>query len=161
MLKLLWQGADLCHVFCEPGAGIVIKVIKPELYQLSMNSSHWLGIYCRATHQARLWSALPIRILSRWIVALFRPYRASIHANVRVRDSSAAIVCTVLKFCSKKESVKDIVERVTNVFTRLHVLVVGPGLSRDQCMQDSAKEIILKARELNMAIVLDAVCNNQ
>ncbi|KAL1935808.1 hypothetical protein VTP01DRAFT_4948 [Rhizomucor pusillus] len=90
-------GADLCHVFCEPGAGIVIKSYAPDLI---------------------------------------------VHPYMRTSD--------------KKESVKDIVERVTNVFTRLHVLVVGPGLSRDQCMQDSAKEIILKARELNMAIVLDA-----
>ena len=52
---------------------------------------------------------------------------------------------------------KEIVARVTETFSRLHVLVVGPGLSRDQVMQDSAKEIMLKAREKNMAIVVDAV----
>jgi ATP-dependent NAD(P)H-hydrate dehydratase len=53
-------------------------------------------------------------------------------------------------------SIKDIVDRVSNVFSRLHVLVVGPGLSRDQLMQDSAKLLIEKAREEDMSIVIDA-----
>lgn len=52
----------------------------------------------------------------------------------------------------------NIVKRVTDTFGRLHVLVVGPGLSRDDAMQNSAREIMLKAREQNMAIVVDAVC---
>lgn len=53
-------------------------------------------------------------------------------------------------------SIKDIVDKVSNVFSRLHVLVVGPGLSRDQLMQESAKLLIQKAREQDMAIVIDA-----
>lgn len=43
------------------------------------------------------------------------------------------------------------------MFSRLHVLVVGPGLSRDAVMLESAKGIIEKAKEKNMAIVIDAV----
>ncbi|KAI1319202.1 hypothetical protein EDD11_004596 [Mortierella claussenii] len=39
---------------------------------------------------------------------------------------------------------------------RLHVLVVGPGLSRDKGMLQSAKHAIEKAKELNMPIVIDA-----
>lgn len=54
-------------------------------------------------------------------------------------------------------SPKDIVDNVTGVFSRLHVLVVGPGLSRDSVMLESAKSIIEKAKEKNMAIVIDAV----
>jgi ATP-dependent NAD(P)H-hydrate dehydratase len=53
-------------------------------------------------------------------------------------------------------TIKEIVDRVSSVFTRLHVLVVGPGLSRDSLMLDTAKELIQKAREKNMAIVVDA-----
>lgn len=53
-------------------------------------------------------------------------------------------------------SIGEIVDRVTSVFSRLHVLVVGPGLSRDECMIDTAKELIMKAREQEMAIVIDA-----
>ncbi|KAL9547716.1 hypothetical protein PS6_006983 [Mucor atramentarius] len=53
-------------------------------------------------------------------------------------------------------SIKEIVDNVSSIFSRLHVLVVGPGLSRDKIMQDTAKELIKKARENDMAIVIDA-----
>ncbi|KAJ1650438.1 hypothetical protein IWQ61_008761 [Dispira simplex] len=47
-------------------------------------------------------------------------------------------------------------DQVTPLLSRLHVLVVGPGLSRDNTMMECAKQIILKARERNMPIVMDA-----
>ncbi|KAI8980388.1 Ribokinase-like protein [Pilobolus umbonatus] len=53
-------------------------------------------------------------------------------------------------------SKEDIVSRISTVFKRLHVLVVGPGLSRDTLMQETARELILKARQDNMPIVIDA-----
>ncbi|GAN09462.1 ribokinase-like protein [Mucor ambiguus] len=52
--------------------------------------------------------------------------------------------------------IKEIVDNVSSIFSRLHVLVVGPGLSRDKIMQDTARELIKKARENDMAIVIDA-----
>ncbi|KAI9272883.1 Ribokinase-like protein [Phascolomyces articulosus] len=91
-------GADLCHVFCEPGAGTVIKSYSPELI---------------------------------------------VHPYMRTSNTSYS-------------SVSEVVSRVSASFSRLHVLVVGPGLSRDSAMQESAKEIILKARKHNMPIVIDA-----
>ncbi|CEI92087.1 Putative YjeF [Rhizopus microsporus] len=94
-------GVDLCHVFCEPGAGAVIKSYSPDLI---------------------------------------------VHPYMRTKE----------KVDSKDVSFKDIVDRVSSVFSRLHVLVVGPGLSRDELMLDSAKELIFKAREKDMAIVIDA-----
>ncbi|KAF9958035.1 hypothetical protein BGZ72_000966 [Mortierella alpina] len=39
---------------------------------------------------------------------------------------------------------------------RVHVLVIGPGLSRDRGMLQSAKHAIEKAKELEMPIVIDA-----
>ncbi|KAG0215109.1 hypothetical protein BGX28_000814 [Mortierella sp. GBA30] len=39
---------------------------------------------------------------------------------------------------------------------RVHVLVVGPGLSRDKGMLQSAKHAIEKAKDLDMPIVIDA-----
>jgi ATP-dependent NAD(P)H-hydrate dehydratase len=39
---------------------------------------------------------------------------------------------------------------------RLHVLVIGPGLGRDQLMQDTCAEVIAAARKQNMPFVLDA-----
>ncbi|GAA5803609.1 hypothetical protein HPULCUR_009092 [Helicostylum pulchrum] len=91
-------GVDLCHVFCEPGAGTVIKAYSPDLI---------------------------------------------VHPYLRTKEKLDG-------------SIGEIVDRVTGVFNRLHVLVVGPGLSRDECMIDTAKELIMKAREQNMAIVIDA-----
>ncbi|KAJ3287333.1 hypothetical protein HK104_008649, partial [Borealophlyctis nickersoniae] len=49
-----------------------------------------------------------------------------------------------------------IVERVTGMFPRLHVLVVGPGLSRDEIMLETTKRILVKARERDMPVVIDA-----
>ncbi|CAM0135776.1 hypothetical protein VKS41_001792 [Umbelopsis sp. WA50703] len=94
-------GADLCHIFCEPGAGTVIKGYSPDL--------------------------------------IVHPYlRTSEHAK------------------ESKLSSQEIVDNVASVFSRLHVLVVGPGLSRDSQMLEAAKGIIERAKEKNMAIVLDA-----
>jgi len=39
---------------------------------------------------------------------------------------------------------------------RLHVLVIGPGLGRDQLMQDTCAEVIAAARKQNIPFVLDA-----
>ncbi|ORE05718.1 carbohydrate kinase [Rhizopus microsporus var. microsporus] len=100
-------GVDLCHVFCEPGAGTVIK---------------------ENTENKR--TAIDLIV----------------HPYMRTKE----------KVDSKDASLKDIVDRVSSVFSRLHVLVVGPGLSRDELMLDSAKELIYKAREKDMAIVIDA-----
>ncbi len=68
------------------------------------------------------------------------------------------IVHTYLSTSEKigNKSIKEIVDKVSNLFTRLHVLVVGPGLSRDESMINTAKELIFKAREQNMSIVVDA-----
>ncbi|CAO3642254.1 unnamed protein product [Mucor hiemalis] len=92
-------GVDLCHIFCEPGAGGVIKAYSPDLI---------------------------------------------VHPYLSTKENLG------------QKSMKDIVDKVSNVFSRLHVLVVGPGLSRDDCMINTAKELIFKAREQNMAIVVDA-----
>ncbi|KAI8881733.1 YjeF domain-containing protein [Backusella circina FSU 941] len=94
-------GVDLCHIFCEPGAGTVIKAYSPDLI---------------------------------------------VHPYLRTTEKQGA----------DGPSIKEIVDRVTTIFSRLHVLVVGPGLSRDSLMLDTAKELILKAREKDMAIVVDA-----
>ncbi|KAI7892391.1 Ribokinase-like protein [Mucor mucedo] len=92
-------GVDLCHIFCEPGAGTVIKAYSPDLI---------------------------------------------VHPYLRTQEKIG------------HTSIKEIVDRVSSVFNRLHVLVVGPGLSRDECMIDTAKELVFKAREHNMAVVVDA-----
>ncbi|CAG8787688.1 851_t:CDS:1, partial [Racocetra fulgida] len=51
---------------------------------------------------------------------------------------------------------KEIIDNVTSLFKRLHVLVIGPGLSRDEMMLECAKGIILNAKEQHIPIIVDA-----
>lgn len=55
---------------------------------------------------------------------------------------------------------EEIINNVTKLLPRLHVIVVGPGLSRDKMMLESAKGIIAKAKEKDLPLVIDAVCNH-
>ncbi|TPX38008.1 hypothetical protein SmJEL517_g00005 [Synchytrium microbalum] len=52
--------------------------------------------------------------------------------------------------------ISKIVSRVTSVFPRLHVVLVGPGLSRDDAMMQCATRVIKAAKDLNMPLVIDA-----
>ncbi|ORY00503.1 H-hydrate dehydratase [Basidiobolus meristosporus CBS 931.73] len=89
-------GADLAHVICELGAGVVIKV---DL--------------------------------------IVHPY--------------------LRKGGDDPELTEDkIVEQVTSLFPRLHVLVFGPGLSRDSRLLGITAKLIQVAREKEIPIVIDA-----
>ncbi|TPX31562.1 hypothetical protein SeMB42_g07745 [Synchytrium endobioticum] len=57
---------------------------------------------------------------------------------------------------SYEPTIEKIVSQVTQVFPRLHVILVGPGLSRDDSMMDCAKRIIKAAREHEKPLVIDA-----
>ncbi|KND04869.1 hypothetical protein, variant [Spizellomyces punctatus DAOM BR117] len=107
-ISSLKMGADLCHVFCEKNAGLVIKSYSPELM---------------------------------------------VHPYLRNSDS----IGIDLKNQDRVEAeINKIVERVTSMFPRLHVLVVGPGLSRDEIMIETTKRVIVKAKENGMPLVIDA-----
>ncbi|KAF9315765.1 hypothetical protein BG003_002661 [Podila horticola] len=47
-------------------------------------------------------------------------------------------------------------DEINGILERVHVLVVGPGLSRDATMQRMAKHAIQKARSQHMPVVIDA-----
>ena len=49
-----------------------------------------------------------------------------------------------------------VAETITEMLARLHVLVIGPGLGRDELMQATCKKVISAAREQRIPIVLDA-----
>lgn len=48
------------------------------------------------------------------------------------------------------------VDRIVSSFPRLHVLVIGPGLGRDEIPMRIIPQVILKAKEINMPMVIDA-----
>jgi ATP-dependent NAD(P)H-hydrate dehydratase len=57
---------------------------------------------------------------------------------------------------STSESSSSIAKTVIDMLPRLHVLVIGPGLGRDELMQDTCAKVIEAARKANMPFVLDA-----
>lgn len=71
------------------------------------------------------------------------------------------IVHRILHPDANKDTLK---QEVEGVLSRLHAIVVGPGLGREGYMQDAARIAINYARQNNMYIVIDAdglflVCN--
>ncbi|KKA27518.1 hypothetical protein TD95_001820 [Thielaviopsis punctulata] len=51
---------------------------------------------------------------------------------------------------------RHIADRIIALLPRLHVLVIGPGLGRDELMQDTVAHVIGAARERGLGLVLDA-----
>lgn len=54
------------------------------------------------------------------------------------------------------ESAETVASNVISMLDRIHVLVIGPGLGRDELMQDTSAEVIKEARKRNIPFVLDA-----
>ncbi|KAK9378562.1 Ribokinase-like protein [Kockiozyma suomiensis] len=50
----------------------------------------------------------------------------------------------------------EILPKIYALLSRLHVLVIGPGLGRDPVMQQIAAKVLLKAKSLDLHVVIDA-----
>ncbi|KAK6532982.1 hypothetical protein TWF281_007149 [Arthrobotrys megalospora] len=55
-----------------------------------------------------------------------------------------------------QETAETLAKRIINMLDRLHVIVVGPGLGRDELMLKTAGIVIKEARRRGMGIVVDA-----
>lgn len=60
------------------------------------------------------------------------------------------------KNIAQNESVDSISKEVVDMLSRLHVVVIGPGLGRDSAMQETCARVITEARSKNIPFVLDA-----
>lgn len=60
------------------------------------------------------------------------------------------------KNMAASESVETVAEQVIGMLSRLHVLVIGPGLGRDEAMQETCAKVITEARKKKIPFVLDA-----
>lgn len=60
------------------------------------------------------------------------------------------------KHLGANESAQGVADEVTAMLSRLHVIVVGPGLGRDDLMQRTAAHVLREARKQNIPFVLDA-----
>lgn len=57
---------------------------------------------------------------------------------------------------SANESADSVADSVIAMLSRLHVLVIGPGLGRDKLMQETCARVITEARKKKISFVLDA-----
>lgn len=55
-----------------------------------------------------------------------------------------------------KESIDTVSEEVISMLSRIHVIVIGPGLGRDDTMQETCARVIKEARQRGIPFVLDA-----
>jgi ATP-dependent NAD(P)H-hydrate dehydratase len=60
------------------------------------------------------------------------------------------------KNVGQNENIESIKSEVVAMLSRLHVVVIGPGLGRDKLMQDTCAEVIQEARKQGIPFVLDA-----
>jgi len=79
-----------------------------------------------------------------------------VHPYLETMDSAKTRNLPVANEAHADELVEKMTKRVTDVFPRLHVLIVGPGLSRDELMLKTAKRIIIAARIAGLPLVIDA-----
>lgn len=56
----------------------------------------------------------------------------------------------------KEAGMEDMVSLVVSMLPRLHSLVIGPGLGRDDTVLAAVGQIILAARERGLPMVIDA-----
>ena len=60
------------------------------------------------------------------------------------------------KNLADNETIDSVSEEVVAMLSRLHVIVIGPGLGRDPAMQETCARVIQEARKQNIPFVLDA-----
>jgi len=60
------------------------------------------------------------------------------------------------KHLTEAENFDDICLGVVAMLSRLHVIVIGPGLGRDELMQETCARVITEARKKGLPFVLDA-----
>ncbi|KAG2164906.1 H-hydrate dehydratase [Aureobasidium pullulans] len=54
------------------------------------------------------------------------------------------------------ENIDNISKTVTDMLSRLHVVVIGPGLGRDEAMQETCARVIQEARKQGIPFIVDA-----
>jgi len=103
--------------------------------------------YFSAMASARLGADMSHVICEPQAAQVIKTYSPNLMVHPLMRQSTHA---------QTSESASSIAKTVIDMLPRLHVLVIGPGLGRDQLMQDTCAKVIEEARKQNMPFVLDA-----
>ncbi|KAH6724982.1 Ribokinase-like protein [Leptodontidium sp. MPI-SDFR-AT-0119] len=103
--------------------------------------------YFSAMASARLGADMSHVICEPQAGQVIKTYSPNLMVHPLMRQSAHA---------SSSDSAASIAKGIIDMLPRLHVLVIGPGLGRDQLMQDTCAKVLEAARERNMPFVLDA-----
>jgi len=103
--------------------------------------------YFSAMASAKLGADMSHVICEPGAGAVIKTYSPNLMVHPYMRQS---------KHMSAQESIDTVSEEVVSMLSRLHVVVIGPGLGRDKAMQDTCARVIQEARKQNIPFVLDA-----
>ncbi|KAE9965063.1 hypothetical protein BLS_007892 [Venturia inaequalis] len=103
--------------------------------------------YFSAMASAKLGADMSHVICEPGAGAVIKTYSPNLMVHPYMRQS---------KNMSSNESLDSVSDEVIAMLSRLHVVVIGPGLGRDKTMQDTCAKVIQEARKQNIPFVLDA-----
>ncbi|KAG9238250.1 Ribokinase-like protein [Amylocarpus encephaloides] len=103
--------------------------------------------YFSAMASAKLGADMSHIICEPLAAQVIKTYSPNLMVHPLMRQSSHA---------NTTETASTIARTIIAMLPRLHVLVIGPGLGRDELMQDTCAKVLEAAREKNMPFVLDA-----
>lgn len=103
--------------------------------------------YFSGMASARLGCDMSHVICEPGAAAVIKTYSPNLMVHPYMRSS---------KHLDDKDTQDSVSEMVISMLSRLHVLVIGPGLGRDEAMQETCARVIKEARKLNLPFVLDA-----
>ncbi|KAK9468082.1 Ribokinase-like protein [Lipomyces arxii] len=87
---------------------------------------------------------------------VIKTYSPNLMVHPYMRDSKSLIPMSSTTPSTSTYLKDEILPPIYAMLGRLHVIVVGPGLGRDSLMLEIAKAVIVRAKELQLHIVLDA-----
>ncbi|KAI0459476.1 H-hydrate dehydratase [Xylaria acuta] len=110
--------------------------------------------YFSAMASARLGCDMSHIICTPGAGTVIKTYSPNLMVHPLMRQSPAPAQASSTPAADK--DAEQVSGRIIDMLSRLHVLVVGPGLGRDPLMHDTCARVLAAARERKMPVVLDA-----
>ncbi|KAI1176907.1 H-hydrate dehydratase [Nemania sp. FL0916] len=111
--------------------------------------------YFSAMASARLGCDMSHVICTSAAAAVIKTYSPNlmVHPLMRQTDDSASSDSSAP---GPVEEARNAAQPVIDMLGRLHVLVIGPGLGRDEAMHQTCEKVLAAARERSIPVVIDA-----
>ncbi|XP_064359999.1 ATP-dependent (S)-NAD(P)H-hydrate dehydratase isoform X2 [Dromaius novaehollandiae] len=161
-ITALKVGADLSHVFCTKDAATVIKSYSPELivHPVLLYLHHEQAISGCGGKRNELYGNCHVNTVSPWLKRSREaaPFKQKLNFSSLSRGAasgllpSSGVSLSPVPLCDSPNAVHE----VEKWLPRLHSVVIGPGLGRDDTLLENAKGIIEKSKIKGIPIIIDA-----